>query len=179
MRPALIVLLCVAAAIAYGILHDQVTARVCVEYFTVAHPPVFPTDDPTLLGLGWGIIATWWAGLILGFALAVAARAGRRPKRSVRSLVRPVAVLLAAMAILATLAGVGGYALGKGGIVVAIPSAGPLPDRIPREKWAAFQACAFAHTTSYWAGFVGGGIQITLVWMSRRRLRPDAAPEAG
>jgi hypothetical protein len=30
-----IVVLCIVAAIAYGILHDQVTARVCVEYFTI------------------------------------------------------------------------------------------------------------------------------------------------
>ena len=49
-----IVLLCIAAAVVYGILHDQVTARVCVEYFTIGHPPVFNTDSPTLLALGWG-----------------------------------------------------------------------------------------------------------------------------
>jgi hypothetical protein len=47
-------LLSIAAAILYGILHDQVTARVCLEYFTVFHPPVFDTTSPTLLALGWG-----------------------------------------------------------------------------------------------------------------------------
>ena len=36
-----IVVLCIVAAIVYGILHDQVTARVCVEYFTIGHPPIF------------------------------------------------------------------------------------------------------------------------------------------
>src|SRR5262249_32121548 len=42
--------LCVAATVLYGICHDQVTARVCVEYFTVGHPPVFGgLTDPTLL----------------------------------------------------------------------------------------------------------------------------------
>ena len=70
----------------------------CVEYFTLGHPPVFPTMSPTLLGIGWGIIATWWVGLLLGIPLALAARAGGRPKREVRSLVRPVLTLLAAMA---------------------------------------------------------------------------------
>ena len=44
-----IVVLCIVSAIVYGILHDQVTARVCVEYFTIGHPPIFHTDDPTLL----------------------------------------------------------------------------------------------------------------------------------
>jgi len=61
-----IILLCLAAALVYRILHDQITARVCVEYFTVFHPPIFATHSPTLLALGWGVIATWWVGLLLG-----------------------------------------------------------------------------------------------------------------
>ena len=76
-----IVALCVLAAVTYGVIHDQVTARVCVEYFTIGHPPIFGTDDPTLLGIGWGVLATWWVGVILGIPLAAAARLGNRPKR--------------------------------------------------------------------------------------------------
>lgn len=60
-----IVLLSILAAIGYGIIHDQVTARICVEYFTIGHPPIFHTDSPALLGVRWGILATWWVGLIL------------------------------------------------------------------------------------------------------------------
>ena len=97
MQAVSIVALSVASAIVYGILHDQVTARVCVEYFTIGHPPVFATNSPTLLGLGWGIIATWWAGLLLGVPLAIAARAGRRPKRGVLSLMNPIFRLLLVM----------------------------------------------------------------------------------
>src|SRR5262245_61211379 len=85
---------CIGPAVFYGVVHDQVTARVCVEYFTIGHALIFPTKSPTLLGLGWGVIATWWAGLLLGIPLALAARAGGRPKRTPRSLVRPVAILL-------------------------------------------------------------------------------------
>ena len=48
----------IIAAVLYGIAHDQITARICVEYFTIGHPPIFGTDDATLLGLGWGIFAT-------------------------------------------------------------------------------------------------------------------------
>jgi hypothetical protein len=58
MQALAIVLLCVVMAATYGIVHDQITARICVEYFTIGHPPVFGTADPTLLGLGWGVIAT-------------------------------------------------------------------------------------------------------------------------
>jgi hypothetical protein len=60
MRFIAIVALAVAAGIAYGILHDQVTARVCLEYFTIGHPPLIPSQSPTLLAIAWGIVATWW-----------------------------------------------------------------------------------------------------------------------
>ena len=85
-----IVALCVGAAVLYGIAHDQVTARVCVEYLTIGHPRVFATESPTLLALGWGVIATWWVGLLLGFPLSFAALRGSKPRRTARSLVRPV-----------------------------------------------------------------------------------------
>ena len=54
MESAKILILSVAAAIAYGIVHDQVTAHLCVEYFTIGHPPVFPTQNPTLLAFAQG-----------------------------------------------------------------------------------------------------------------------------
>jgi hypothetical protein len=52
-----------------------VTARVCVEYFTVGHAPIFHTESPTLLAFWFGTMATWWVGLILGVLAALAARA--------------------------------------------------------------------------------------------------------
>src|SRR5258708_35550857 len=89
-----IFLVCIIAAIFYGVIHDQITARVCLEYFTVFHPPVFATQSPTLLAFGWGAIATWWVGAFLGVVLAVAVRAGTKPKLSAMSLCRPVGKLL-------------------------------------------------------------------------------------
>jgi hypothetical protein len=44
MQLCAIVLLCVLAAVVYGVLHDQVTARICVEYFTIGHLPIFGAD---------------------------------------------------------------------------------------------------------------------------------------
>ena len=35
-----IIAMCVIAAVAYGIAHDSITTRVCLEYFTVFHPPI-------------------------------------------------------------------------------------------------------------------------------------------
>ena len=98
MESVKIILLCIAAAVLYGIVHDQITARVCVEYFTIGHPPIFHTDSPTLLGLGWGVVATWWVGLFLGILAAVAARVGRLPKLAAAELIRPLFVLMATAA---------------------------------------------------------------------------------
>jgi hypothetical protein len=178
MQSLRIVLVAVAAAVGYGIAHDQVTARVCVEYFTVGHPPVFGTDDPTLLGIGWGILATWWVGLLLGVPLAVVASAGSRPKRSLRSLVRPIAWLLAVMAVCALAAGLTGWVLARGGAVFLV---GPLARELPPDRHVPFLADLWAHSASYFVGLVGGLVVLALVWRSRGRASkaPGAAPVAG
>lgn len=165
MQFLLIILLCIASAICYGILHDQITARVCVEYFTIGHPPVFKTDSPTLLAFGWGVIATWWVGLILGIPLAIAARAGNRPRRNAGSLIRPIAILLGVMAICAVLAGMMGFILARHRVVFLIE---PLASAVPREKHVAFLADLWAHLASYIVGFVGGVVLIANTWRSRR-----------
>ena len=166
MRVIAIIALCIGMAVAYGILHDQVTARVCIEYFTIGHPPVFDTESPTLLGLGWGIIATWWVGALLGYPLALAARAGRRPRRDVRSLVRPIFDLLLVMAVCASIAGLVGFALATSGVVYLLE---PLATNVPRAQHSRFLADLWAHSASYYVGFVGGAVLIVRVWRPRRR----------
>ncbi len=162
-----IIFLSVAAAIVYGVLQDQITARVCVEYFTIGHPPVFETQNPTLLALGWGVIATWWVGLLLGMALAVAARAGRRPRRGAASLLRPIGILFAVTALGTLGAGLLGWALARAGTVYL---AGPLATRVPPDKHVPFLADLWAHSASYLLGFIGGVVVIVWVWRSRGQL---------
>jgi hypothetical protein len=139
---------------------------VCVEYFTVGHSPVFGTDDPTLLGIGWGIIATWWVGLLLGVPLAVVARVGSRPKRSVGSLVRPVASLLGVMAVCAFVAGVVGWLLASSETVFLV---GPIARELRPDRHVPFLADMWAHTASYLVGLVGGIVVMVRVWRSRGR----------
>lgn len=170
-RPAAVVALCVAAAVAYGVAHDQITARVCVEYFTVGHPAMFATDDPTLLGLGWGIIATWWMGLLLWLPLAIAARLARRP---VRSLVRPVTVLMLTAGSAAMTAGIVGFLFGRAGVVALT---GDLAEAVPTDRHARFLACLWAHTASYAIGVVGGLVVVVRVWRSGRRVT-SSSPSA-
>lgn len=165
-----IILLSIAAAIAYGILHDQVTARICVEYFTIGHAPIFGTEDPTLLGIGWGILATWWVGLFLGVPLAIVSRAGKRPKRDAASLVRPIVLLMVVSAGGAFVAGLLGWMLASRGVVRLV---GPMADSVPADRHVAFLIDGFAHTASYGFGFVGGLIVMALVW--HWRLTAEAA----
>jgi hypothetical protein len=170
MRAVAIVLLSILAAVVYGIVHDQVTARVCLEYFTVFHPPVFDTESPTLQGLGWGVIATWWVGLLLGVPLAAAARLGPRPPRPVGSMVRPILGLLGVMGACALIAGLIGYGLGWTGAVVPAPW---IADALPPERHARFLADLWAHNASYLVGFLGGIVVIGRVWRSRRAGLPS------
>jgi hypothetical protein len=168
-----IVVLSLLAAVSYGILHDQITARVCIEYFTIGHPQILSVEknSPTVIGFVWGVAATWWVGLGLGIPLALAARAGRRPKKSVHEMLRPVVVLLAIVGALALVAGLAGYAAAVQGWVLLD---GSIADRVPPQQHAPFIADAFAHTVSYAAGTIGGIILIAQTWRSRRTMKSAA-----
>ena len=75
-----IVALAILTCVTYGVINDQITARICVEYFTIGHPRIVATEDPTIPGIVWGIIATWWVGLILGVPLATVAKTRPRSR---------------------------------------------------------------------------------------------------
>ncbi|HUK48266.1 MAG TPA: hypothetical protein VLW06_11765 [Terriglobales bacterium] len=107
-------LLSIGAAITYGILHDQVTAHFCVEYFSIAHPIILPLTSPTLLALQWGILATWWVGAFLGLLLAISARSGSYPTLSAREITRPLIALLCCMGVGAFIAGFSWLLVRKG-----------------------------------------------------------------
>lgn len=165
MKSLAIIGLCVAFAIGYGILHDQITIRICPEYFTVFHPQVVDTSNLTVLALVWGVLATWWVGLGLGVLLAWAARQGGRPKREPASLVRPLLVLAAVMAVCACVAGVVGYGLARSGAIVVAPAWAP---KIPPHQHVAFLTDLWAHNASYLAGAVGGTVLALRTRRSRR-----------
>jgi hypothetical protein len=168
-----IIALTIGAAVVYGVLHDQVTARVCVEYFTVAHPPVFGgLTSPTLLAFAWGVIATWWAGAYVGVPLAIASRLGAWPKVAARDLARPLAGLFVAMAISAFAYGIVGWrrALADTQLRASVGEF-VLPDHA-----AAFVAVWFAHSASYSVGFIGGVVLWLYIVITRWRRGARAGP---
>lgn len=168
MLPSLrIVTLCVCAAICYGVAHDQITARVCLEYFTVGHPRLIDSDSPTVLGLFWGTVATWWVGLPLGLVLALAARAGTSPRLAATDLLRPLGVLLASMSLAAALMGLTGYALARSG-VIRLGTEWAARIAVPQQD--AFLADLWAHSASYAGGVLGGLVLSVHTLVRRRRL---------
>jgi len=161
-----IIVLAIAGAVIYGILHDEITARICIEYFTIGHPPVFATDDPTLLGLGWGVIATWWVGLILGVLLAGSAQFGSWPRVAVGQFYRPLFVTLLCVGVVATLAGVVGHVAATRGWVYLV---GPIVERLPAHRHVAFLTDLWTHLASYTGGAIGG--LALCIWVLVRRKR--------
>ena len=162
-----IILMCVAASVVYGIAHNQITARICVEYFTLGHPLVFDTTDPTLLGLGWGVIATWWVGALLGIPLAAISRVGLWPKREPRTLIRPLGALMVATFAFALFAGVVGWIAAASGWVFLV---GRIASRVPPDRHTPFLIDLWMHTASYLAGLVGGIVLMVIVLLGRQRL---------
>jgi hypothetical protein len=168
MQKAKIILFCTAAAVAYGIVHDQVTVRLCVEYFTIAHPPLFHATSPAVLGLCWGIAATCGVGALLGVVLAEVSQSAGLPPTPIRHIFRPIGGLLAIMAISASLAGLLGFELSRRSII-AIPAA--FKDLIPASRHDRFMAVWFAHAASYLVGLAGGLAVIGRLWRARGRPR--------
>jgi hypothetical protein len=163
-----ILLLSVAAAVLYGILQDQITARFCVEYFTIGHPDFFGTDDPTTLAFGWGIVATWWVGMLLGLPLALVARCGSRPKLTARVLAKPILLVMGCVAVLALVAGIFGYVAAQLGLVWLLE---PLATNVSSEKQADFLADLWAHSAAYLFGALGGAVLWVSAWKKRGAMK--------
>jgi H+/Cl- antiporter ClcA len=156
-----IVCLSVLAAVLYGVVHDQVTIRICPEYFTVFHPFLIATDSPTVLAAAWGVVATWWVGLPIGVLLALSARIGPRNKLDAKQVLPFVRGLLIVMACCALAAGIAGYFVG------ALPQ--DIAGTIEPAHHRRFLADWWAHSASYASGAFGGllvcGLVVRKRWM--------------
>ena len=149
----------VVASVIYGILHDQITIRICPEYFTRFHPYIFPTADHTLIALGWGIIATWWIGAILGLLVTLSARIGSKSKMNVKQLRLPILAVIGGMGIAAAAVGVWYY---------THPVESLFGVECPTETDpGSFYTCLAIHNTSY---FMGAFLALLLCfWIILRR----------
>lgn len=150
--------LVVFMAAIYGIVHDQITARIYPAYFNVDHrdlgfPVIFHSGSPTILALAWGTVATVPLATVLGSMIAISAQAGSYPRMSSRQLVKPILIVFCAMAIMALVGGIWGYHAWR-------------PDSkifIARREMADF--CA--HLMSYCGGLFGA--LALVIWITIRR----------
>ena len=165
-EPLKIVVLGLLVAMGYGILHDQVTTRVSIEYFTVGHPPVFNTNSPTLLAFGWGVLATWQFGAAIGLVTAIFARLGSRPKISARQLLRPVAVLVTFVAAMSAVFGVVGFLSGTYSVAGLDDS---LAWNVPKPAHDRFIAALWAHRAAYATSYFGSVLLWAWITWSRSR----------
>lgn len=160
----LIILLCMVSSILFGVLHNQISARVSLEYFTIGHRALIHSTSPTLMGIAWGVNSTWWVGLILGVMLASCGRIGHRNRRSPASLVKPLAILFAVCGTASIVMGVTGYELVKTG---ELPFLRGMADVISPPRQARYMAALWMHIASYTAAAMGGLILAVRVAFQR------------
>jgi hypothetical protein len=171
-----IVILAVMAAVCYGIIHDQITARLCIEYFTIAHPRLIQSDSPTVLGLFWGVVATWWVGVGLGIPLALASRLGQAMKLDWRDHFSGILRLLVIMAAIAALASLTVWLSTRHNDPALL--ADLTGQRISPELRSRFLSAWASHLASYGVGFIGGLILIVLTILRRRRMIQSTSASA-
>lgn len=163
----------ILAAVVYGVVHDQVTVRISPPYLMDWHPQIVPSREPTVVALAWGVVATWWFGLILGVVLAAAATLGKRPPAPWTWIVRAVRGIFVCAALAAIAAG-----LIVRGLRLELPdvlfnqwyTTASRPTRI------AFSQAAAMHEASYDAAGVTTLVAAILVFRGRKTT-PETFPQ--
>ena len=158
-----------AMVVGYAILHDQLLIRVAPTHFTEYHPQIFPTENLTLLAVGYAVVASTGAGMLLGMLFFGFARLGRWPKAGLRSALLRVGAIIGATEVVALAAGLLAVSLRRRGIWM-----------LPRELYPdATLGITFTQTVQLFA--YGGGAVFSaaalasLLW-ARRRAAGRIAP---
>ena len=155
------------SVIGYGIVHDQVTARICIEYFTVAHEPTLvDSDSPTIVGLAWGVYSTWWVGVVVGVASAVRAQVGSWPRVSFGQMIKPGGYLVLAIAIASLIAGTLAFALAEFEVIRLGP---PMSAAMEPSKHSGFLSDRWSHRAAHAVGLLGGSGICAGIWLVRKR----------
>ncbi len=176
--------LVIGASALYGILHDQVTARICLEYFSrgfhqnnVAAWPstgilgtakriLQTTQSPTVTACIWGPIATFGVGVLSGALLSFASRFGEKNKYTAKKLIIPVMTVMTVTGVCSALAL---------GFPEHVASRGSIIQEVSPEKLTSFWRCASAHNTAYTIGALG--ITVATLWIFFQRLKSDDQAE--
>jgi hypothetical protein len=158
----------------YAAVQDQVSARLCPEYFTHFHNPIPGLSDPTLTGIAYGFLGAWWGGALFGYFAGITATVGKRPPLAVRQLLLPMGLAVAAVAGVSAITG-GAVALYADGLMVEVNqyAAGPVP--AARRRWLLVVCCY--HLAAYVSAVVAS--LTCCVWIARERARRARTGEPG
>ncbi|AWM38383.1 hypothetical protein GobsT_34830 [Gemmata obscuriglobus] len=163
------------AIVGYAVLQDQVSARLCPEYFTVLHRPIPGVTDPTLLGVCWGFLGGWWGGALLGYAAGLTATIGPRPKLAPWEILKPLALLIGGVAVVTALTGLSVWRHSEMLGVVLDPG---MAEAVPPKRHRALFTVACYHFVAYASSAVGS--VVLCVWVaSERRTRARQEKETG
>ena len=173
-REYAVLLVCVAAACAYGALNDQVTSSISWEYFYYGKDlaetlgPRTP-PDPLQLHLRAalvGVQATWSAGLILGVALLVANNPTKRlPQLPYPTLLRQLPVVLLITLVASAL---GGF-LGHRGLLNWLDDEFPALFRTDTWRPRRFLTVYGIHLGAYAGGVLGTVVAVVRIRRARAR----------
>jgi hypothetical protein len=95
--------------VCYAILQDQVSARLCVEYFTIFHQPIPGITDPTLIGIGWGFLGSWYGGAIMGVSAGLTCSLGPKAPLPLSVIFRGMLCVMLTTALVTALTGYATY----------------------------------------------------------------------
>jgi hypothetical protein len=145
-----------------GICLDLVTANVAVEYFSVHHPQILPTENPWALALLWGVVASWWFGAVAGVIVASINHRRQQPLEAIIILkwtaIACVALWMIMVSILVT--------------IMAISSTIPIEQRRASfESDRRLVAVAMAHQYEYVLGTIAMLVIAVMTWRSKPQRR--------
>ena len=178
-REYLFLVACVALALLYGVVNDQVTTTISWEYFAYGKGVVeaLPlSEPPNSSAFRWeaakiGLKTTWTAGLIVGVALLLAnnPRRDRRGRLTFGQLFRLVPVVFAVVILSALCLGVAGY------FGAFAWTSQDFREMLRHDQWRPrrFMAVYGAHLGAYAGGVLGTFIAVVRVIRIRRTLGPD------
>jgi hypothetical protein len=156
----------------FGMTMDQVSVRLCPEYFTVLHAPIPNLTDPTLLGLAWGYLGSWWGGAVMGYVMGIVASVGsRRAPLPLRALVRPM-VIVVVMTAIGTL--ITGIAVARHTEMLDVTFADWLDRAVPRERQRQAFIVANYHFAAYASAIVASVIMSVRIGITRGNQRNQA-----
>jgi hypothetical protein len=160
------------AVVTYGILQDQVSARLCPEYFTALHKPIPDLKDPTLLGVAWGFLGSWWGGVLTGYCAGLFATLGKRPKLSPREIILPLAAIMLGVA---TIVAITGFSVWRHSEMFGVKLEPGLSSMVPPEHHQPLLIVACYHFVAYAASIAGGITLCVWIWRERNKRRKTLA----